>query len=501
MFKLPFPFNSPYNYLLYWSIVFAAVPWLYSYFNDHHRLATMTIEKAITKSWDRVMTQPSIKFRRLMIGINCNVDVVVSGVSLMNKLNASGVDAGDKSQLNSVNDLYGTFIHFFSKGAPAERYMADEDTFQLLVKIATEHREIKPMYHIGGNAALFAQKIASSFPLTIAFLVGPIGPRANALLHPSIVRNNSTRIAEDELHIILEYKQGEILGEYVSPASSRFITSHDQFSSSSIVIEMFFKAIAQFRPDVIVLTGVHLMESQPNSVRQEKLRLIKRNLLQVDPIIPIHLHIGSMGDPSFASEVLQRVIPFVDSLGLNEQELSFFTKVGNGPFGNQYPISAGTIHVHKVVEMLYWLLTNFGNDKDPDSKNYNYRLERIHFHCLTYHIMVSRGSDWSNLAASLAAGARVAGRQACNRDAEKTDYEMLEVRTGTSGKILLDKSIDKIYEFDPHNPIVSWMRNDIIFMFTPVLVCKFPIRTVGIDDAISASSLMYAQYYKMEKTR
>jgi hypothetical protein len=63
----------------------------------------------------------------------------------MNKLNASGVDAGDKPQLNSVNDLYGTFIHFFSKGAPAERYMADEDTFQLLVKIATEHRDIKTM--------------------------------------------------------------------------------------------------------------------------------------------------------------------------------------------------------------------------------------------------------------------------------------------------------------------------------------------------------------------
>lgn len=57
-----------------------------------------------------------------------------------------------------------------------------------------------------------AQKIASSFPLASIYLVGPIGPRSQALLHPSIQQNNSTRIVQDELHVILEYKQGEILG-------------------------------------------------------------------------------------------------------------------------------------------------------------------------------------------------------------------------------------------------------------------------------------------------
>jgi ADP-dependent glucokinase len=110
-----------------------------------------------------------------------------------------------------------------------------------------------------------AQKIASSFPLASCYLVGPIGPRSQALLHPSIEQNNSTRIVQDELHIILEYKQGEILGifvafnqvkcaflgEYVSPSSSRFITSHDTFSGSTVVIEMFFKAVAQYRPDLV----------------------------------------------------------------------------------------------------------------------------------------------------------------------------------------------------------------------------------------------------------
>jgi len=40
--------------------------------------------------------------------------------------------------------------------------------------------------------------------------------------------------------------------------------------------------------------------------------------------------------------------------------------------------------------MLYWLLSNYGHDRNnPESKNYNQRLQRIHFYSLTYHIMVN----------------------------------------------------------------------------------------------------------------
>lgn len=144
------------------------------------------------------------------------------------------------------------------------------------------------------------------------------------------------------------------------------------------------------------------------------------------------------------------MIPYVDSLFINEQELAFISKVGNGPYQEQYPVRAGTLHAYKVVEMLYWLLTTLGRDKsNPSSNNYNYRLQRIHFHCLTYHIIVSKGTDWSNLASGLAAGARLAGRQSCNIGGEQFDNDKLEVRSSSS-TILLDKHIDKVYTFDQH---------------------------------------------------
>jgi hypothetical protein len=41
--------------------------------------------------------------------------------------------------------------------------------------------------------------------------------------------------------------------------------------------------------------------------RLEKLRLIKRSLLQINPLIPIHLQLGSMPDANIADDILKRV--------------------------------------------------------------------------------------------------------------------------------------------------------------------------------------------------
>ncbi|PAV82764.1 hypothetical protein WR25_24718 [Diploscapter pachys] len=311
--------------------------------------------------------------------------------------------------------------------------MADEEQFRIVVKQAENFP--RAHHHIGGNAALMADRIATMFPSTDVHLVGPIGPRAQALLHPSVKRTNSTRI--DELHIIMEYRQGEILGDWVAPSSSRFITSHDHYSGSTIVMEMFFKATNQFKPELVIITGIHLLEFQKKEIRLEKLRMIKRNLMQMNPKIPVHLQLGSLGDAQYLLEIVNKVLPYVDSLGLNEQELSFLSHVTNGPHMEAYPVQAGTVHVHKV----------------------------------------SIGTDWTNSAAGLAAGARIAGRMSCNLNQQANiETDLLEIRMAPT--ITLDRTLNKVYHFDPHNPMASWMREDMLFIFTPVLVCRFPTKTM-----------------------
>ena len=46
--------------------------------------------------------------------------------------------------------------------------------------------------------------------------------------------------------------------------------------------------------------------------------------------------------------------------------------------------------------------------------------------------------------------------------------------------------------------MASWMRDDMLFIFTPVLVCRFPTKTVGVEDAIAATGLLYSQFYKFD---
>ncbi|ETN69811.1 ADP-specific Phosphofructokinase/Glucokinase conserved region [Necator americanus] len=478
-------------------------PLMRIYLHEQHQLRSYSVERAMSLAWDRAIAKPGIPFRRAVVGFNCNVDVIVSGIQIIENLNTTCEKGKDHESLETLDDLHETFVHFFQRGAPAERYMSSESTFETVVRQA-EAAIPRAQYHIGGNAALMAERIASGFPSTEVYLVGPIGPRSQALLNPSVRRTNSTRITKthslikDELHVIMEYKQGETLGDWIAPSSSRFITSHDHFSGSTVVMEMFFKAIAQFKPDLIILSGIHTLEFHNKEMRLEKLRMIRRNLLQISSKTPIHFELGSLADATFMFDILHRIIPHVDSLGINEQELAFLSHVAGGPHMEEYPVQAGTVHAHKVVEMLDWLLKTFGRDRmNPNSKNFGYRLQRIHFQCLTYQMVVSSGNDWSNLASGLAASSRLAGRMACNLvNQARIETDLLEVRTAPS--FILDKKLGKMYNFHAHNPIASWMRDQTLFIFTPVLVCKFPMKTVGVDDAISTTGLLYSQFYRFD---
>lgn len=51
----------------------------------------------------------------------------------------------------------------------------------------------------------------------------------------------------------------------------------------------------------------------------EKLRLIKRNLMQVNRNTPIHLELGSIGDADHVAEVLNRVRGFFISFSVSDE--------------------------------------------------------------------------------------------------------------------------------------------------------------------------------------
>lgn len=177
-------------------------------------------------------------------------------------------------------------------------------------------------------------------------------------------------------------------------------------------------------------------------------------------------------------------------MGLNEQELLFLSQAGGGPHGT-LPTWKGVPDVGRVSDILLWILEHHGH-ANPSSES---RLTRIHFHTLAYHILASVDGFWGNQAAAVMAGARVASSQACGL--ATVDATRAQLKAPLE---FYDSSAEprRQLTLDPARPITVWCRGNVTFHLTPVLVCRQPLRTVGLGDAISAEGLVYSQILDLQ---
>ena len=192
----------------------------------------------------------------------------------------------------------------------------------------------------------------------------------------------------------------------------------------------------------------------------------------------------------------------MNSLGLNEQELLFLAhSVETAPHNDYYTNLKDQPDLLKVIDQLEWLLKSYGkSSRNPESK-----LTRIHFHCLTYHlIVVSDSQQWSNTVASLMAGSKIASKQASGFEFNNEENETtLDERLSFQIKHQLDQhqniefkiSRSHTVAFNTSHPVIEFQRGtNLNFFFTPVLVCKKPTKTVGLGDAISSTGLIYSSF-------
>lgn len=145
-----------------------------------------------------------------------------------------------------------------------------------------------------------------------------------------------------------------------------------------------------------------------------------------------------------------------------------------------------------MADSLDWLLQVFGKNERYGSVSS--RLTRIHFHCLTYHIIAAFPESWSNSLAATAAGSRAASRQACNKEhLESIDVELRTPKV-FARSVKFWELRRNLVKRDKANPVISWEHNGAEFHFSVVLVCKHPKRTVGLGDCISATGLQYSDF-------
>ncbi|XP_005393659.1 PREDICTED: ADP-dependent glucokinase isoform X2 [Chinchilla lanigera] len=438
-------------------------------------------ESRLAAAWDTLIVQPARRWRRVAVGVNACVDVVLSGVKLLQALGLTPGSGRDHAVLHSRSDLEEAFVHFMGQGAAAERYFSDGDTFQDIARVASEFPGAQ--HYVGGNAALIGQKFAANSDLKV-LLCGPVGPKLHKLLDDNVFVPPESLQEADEFHLILEYQAGEEWGQVKAPHANRFIFSHDLSNGAMSALEAFVSSLEEFQPDLVVLSGLHMMEGQSKELQKKRLLEVVTSIADIPTGVPVHLELASMTNRELMSSIVQQVFPAVTSLGLNEQELLFLSQSASGPHASLSAWS-GVPDVGMVSDILFWVLKEHGRSNGRASD-----LTRIHFHTLVYHILATVDGHWANQLAAVAAGARVAGTQACATETiDASRVSLLAPREFTTSH---SEGGSRIV-LNPSEPVAQWHRGGISFYFTPVLVCKDPVRTVGLGDAISAEGLFYSE--------
>ncbi|KAL1248121.1 hypothetical protein QQF64_023497 [Cirrhinus molitorella] len=442
-----------------------------------------TLEEAIARAWQTLIAAPARRWARVAVGVNACVDVVVSGVGLLQALALEPGSGRDHEVLHGKEDLKEAFIHYMGKGAAAERFFSDKEVFQRIARAAAEYPGAQ--IYVGGNAALIGQKLASN-PELVVLLCGPVGPKLHDMLDEQIVVPPESLQETDEFHLILEYKSGEQWGSSRAPQANRFILSHDVSNGEMSTLETFIASLDEFQPDLVVLSGLHMMEGMGRDLWEERLKEAVIAISDVRNEVPIHLELASMTDRDYMNRILQeQVLPIVNSIGLNEQELLFLTQSGGGPHADLASWD-GVPDVGRVSDILLWLLEQHGR-ADPESEA---DLTRIHFHTLAYHILATVDGHWGNQVSAVAAGARVASSQACGL--QKVDITKVILKAPLNFYSSFSEPRESL-TVEPSRPVTVWRRGNVSFHLTPVLVCKQPLRTVGLGDAISAEGLVFSE--------
>ncbi|KAM9807916.1 ADP-dependent glucokinase isoform 2-T2 [Neosynchiropus ocellatus] len=250
------------------------------------------------------------------------------------------------------------------------------------------------------------------------------------------------------------------------------------------LLETFVASLDDFQPDLVVLSGLHMMEGQGRELWEMRLMEAVASISDIRKDVPIHLELASMTDKDFMNSIMQEVLTRVRSIGLNEQELLFLSQASSGPHGD-LTSWRGVPDVGQVSDILLWILETYGRS-DPSSEA---DLTRIHFHTLAYHVLATVDNYWENQAAAVMAGARVASSQACGL--KVVDVSKVELKAPLQFQSSHTEPHQKL-SINPKEPVTVWHRGNVTFHLTPVLVCKQPLRTVGLGDAISAEGLVYS---------
>ncbi len=281
------------------------------------------------------------------------------------------------------------------------------------------------------------------------------------------------------------------------------------------VLEGFEKPLADFKANLFVVGGLQMMDNYPfgPGERVARLKKVRDQMASQKSSTRVHFEMASFVDDSLLKDLVEYVIPYSDSLGMNEQELPNLRSMlmhGNvslvADSNPRTALSLGMSIDFQCFNMLWNLDPLFVDQmrdlyrqlSGPKGSGEGRRLSRIHLHTLAYQaILVTKGSAWKNTRFAAAKASLTANRHVCASNSVDV----------TKALLLMDDSFATSAEagssrmmFNDERPVACWSEvvqdvpaganPNVEFCIAPNLVCSEAKQTAGGGDNISAAGLV-----------
>ncbi|CAJ0930767.1 unnamed protein product [Ranitomeya imitator] len=407
---------------------------------------------------------------RIAIGFGGCLDIIVDGVALMQEASIEpSYNPVHHNFIETETQLAESFAYFFPPGAASERYVSNETLFGKLVDASKRLSEMRSA--LGGNAPVMANRLAAEG--CDVLLGGRLSTEEMSVLSERITENHGAV----DLVSFSEKNKGHHTQKYIVHSDS-----HNPMIDS---LEDFKSQLEGFDPDLVVIGGLQMMDSFPfkSGQREARLQALQEMLLSVDQEIGCHFEMASFVEQDLMRDLLQYVIPYSDSLGMNEQELPNLLSLIKG--GNITVLSDPYPRVASILDQmreLYELL----RFKEPQRGQR--QLTRLHVHTLAFQaMMVTKGSMWKNTMSATAKASLTANRHVCG--SSRIDTRKAKLIMDDSFSVSREVGSQRI-PFQESRPVSCWEEETYEICLAPVLVCTEVFQTAGGGDNISAAGLV-----------
>ncbi|MCS3924145.1 ADP-dependent glucokinase/phosphofructokinase [Methanosalsum natronophilum] len=449
---------------------------------------------------------------RVLCGYNVNIDALyrIEGKEISALIASENIDLLElinkieepPSTIKSISDFYAGLIRCMKLGAGSEWLIEDNNVLKYLKETFYNKSSIR----MGGNAGIMTNVLSNlDIDEVIPNVVAPSETQLNlfskkgVIIPKKVFREAVAQKFEnigdfkkndhnELIHFVFDFNRNdEILIENLGfkvPRENRFIATYDP-ENTKLEIANSFELYAIRNIDEIngsVISGFHLLREkyQDNTTHIDKINNAVsqvRTWKIINNQLKVHAELGDFLTDEIALDVFKSLDKVADSIGMNEDELTFFNPIHN--IDNDKIKSMSAFDILEAVTQLIHL-----------SK---YKKIVVHTRDFIISVFIGSYSKATIELQSLDFGSKVAALFAHNGkivSRNLIDREIKNLQENKRGKNQIKFVSQKVKSKFFGRGIIGSKKN-LGYAIIPTIITETPISTVGLGDTVTAATFLH----------